>query len=48
MCEKLYIDMSDKCNFSDKNNDMIQIILGINRFRHVKIEKSKALKIDTI
>jgi len=40
--------MSDKCNFCGKNNDLIRIILSMNRFRHVKKEKFEAMKIDTI
>ena len=48
VCEKIYIGMSDKCNFSGKNNNVVQIIQSMNQFRHVKIGKSEAIKIDKI
>jgi len=45
---KLYIDMSDKCNFSGKNNDLNRITLNVNRLRHLKRSRSEAMKIDSI
>lgn len=48
VCVKLYIDMSNKCNFIDKYNDMNRFSLSMNLFRHLKTMRSEAMKIDTI